>query len=1505
MGSMTAGHDIAIAGMAGVFALAPDLAALQEVFFSGVDATGPAPPLRAASAGSRPGGFAPLVISAESRPAPAVLRASDPWHLVAIDVARRAVRDAGLDPDGEWRRRAGVIVGASTLLGRPQRLWAQAAHGGLPRMDSDLVAAVHPSVLAGRIAAALDLRGPQAVVDVSCASAAAALQQAVLTLEAHAADVMIVGAVGPYLDAGMEDMFAAVGMLADVTCRPFMEDSEGTLLGEGTGFLVLMRGDDVKSGRTWSRIRGIGQSSDGRSLGPLTSRPEGLGDAIDRAWNDAGIGPGAITLVEAHAIGTALGDRAEWRELSRRRDDATWMVGSVTANLGHALAAGGMAAIIRACMQLRYRAVAPALGTGPRRGIEQEAGQVVPTSLAPLPGGDLDVPIAVVNMLAFGGANGHVVLEAPDDGLELSMPAWPVEVILLGAETGEELIRVVDELIVALDAGTALSVLAAQAPPVGAPLRAAMPVSSVAEARERLGAVRAALSAGRTRMRRPDGTSLDLVDRQPRVGFMCPGEGAQYSGMLREVAACIPSVRRWCTSLDGALVAADLTPMTPRMWAQPFAPIDPAGLSGVRGGTQALAVASIAMADLFATIGVRPTAVMGQSSGEFAAGVISGAVASRSVDVLMPVIKGISRAQSQAADAHPVPTGRTMSVTGLPSADACAAVDTVPGAFITTVSTQTVTVAWAPLDAADALEAELVRRGALVRDLPFTLPYHTPLFRPRAQMLGASYDAVEVRPPDLPWYSCSTAARMPDDPGEIRSMLGRQWWQRVDVASTLHRVVEEQNLTCLVEVGPGTTLSACAADALRDSNVLVLAVDGGRGGLSGLARCLALLHVHGVDLDISTLHSIRDQRPDHVPLAERVDLLELDPNIGVPVGTVASAPGRPGGAPQVDVAHVVDVHLSLMRQFLDTQAIAAGTGLHAPAPPRPAPISAVGAPSSDWLLGECVDRGRDHAVYLKVFDPASDRFLSDHAIGGQVSQRDHSLTPLAVVPFTVSMEVVGLAASSLVGAGAVCVGLEALRAHRWIALDGGRATARIEACRRPDDPSRVDVTITLIRDPQIGPAEPDDSGPEYVAFEGTAVFASAYPEAPSKPEPPMEMADRPKGLYSGLFHGAAFRSIETVDLLDDTGVWARGRRRRPDPDPDRAAEPLMLLDPFLLDSCGQLVSFWANTRVTEVSGAFPYAADAYHWYAPVPDPGTQLVFRVTILDDPGVGTRADISIMDEGGRVLAEFIGLRQRVFAFPGNFLRCLLDPGREYLSKDWPLADGIVLRRFDRGDREMSFLQEGYGIWARVLAHMSLDAGERRAWYGMRAQPARRIEWLLGRIVIKDAVRAWAIDMHGIDLAPADIHVGTTASGAPIVSCPSLSAAAEVPVVSLTHAGEVVAAAVAAPGTLLGIDVEPGDRHLGAAEIVICRESGFGAIVPHPPTLDVLVAKEAASKAVGTGLGGSLSSWPVLSARPDGSAITIGAGSDSSRTFRVRIIHPPGYVLGICHENEEEAQL
>jgi 8-amino-7-oxononanoate synthase len=375
-------------------------------------------------------------------------RPMDPQQRLILDQTRLAIHDAGYD-ERPLPRSTGVYIGASVTEYKDlvvSRLRAQqilrGEWGDVPTLAAESIKAsvqdIAPiqqysmvglllNMIACNVSEAFSLEGPSLVLDAACSSALLAVHEAVLHLRTGISDAAVVGGVYTICTPDLLVGFSRIGAVSrsDV-CRPFDEKADGFVLGEGVGVVVLKRLEDAlrDNDRVLAVIRGIGLNNDGRSEGPMTPRMQGQAEALRRAYCDAGVSPDTIGYIEAHGTATPVGDRTEMGALmanaqSNGNGKLRCAVASVKGNVGHTLAAAGMAGLIRSVMVLNHKVIPPQAGLQTTRadlGLDG-SGFYVPTAAQAFePQRGLPRRVGV-NAFGFGGTNVHVILEEPSQEL--------------------------------------------------------------------------------------------------------------------------------------------------------------------------------------------------------------------------------------------------------------------------------------------------------------------------------------------------------------------------------------------------------------------------------------------------------------------------------------------------------------------------------------------------------------------------------------------------------------------------------------------------------------------------------------------------------------------------------------------------------------------------------------------------------------------------------------------------------------------------------------------------------------------------------------------------------------------------------------------------------------------------------------------------------------------------------------------------------------------------------
>jgi len=332
-----------------------------------------------------------------------------------------ASRMAGL------RRRAGVIVGnlsypSSSLSRLAESIWFDHVleRSFLDGRARELAQIQRPTAInrfmsglpVQLLARALELEGGGFALDAACASSLYAVKLACDRLHDRRADLMLAGGVNRADDLFIHIGFCALqAMSRSGRSRPFHREADGLMPAEGAALLALRRLDDaVADGDViLGVIRAIGLSNDGRGRGLLAPCPLGQERAMRLAYEQSGLEPRSVSVLECHATGTPVGDGVEVRSVARVFDHDL-ALGSLKSNLGHLITTSGAAAMIKILAAMREETLAPSLHA------EDPLPELAGTSLRVLqraePWEQRQGPRrAGINNFGFGGNNAHLVLE--------------------------------------------------------------------------------------------------------------------------------------------------------------------------------------------------------------------------------------------------------------------------------------------------------------------------------------------------------------------------------------------------------------------------------------------------------------------------------------------------------------------------------------------------------------------------------------------------------------------------------------------------------------------------------------------------------------------------------------------------------------------------------------------------------------------------------------------------------------------------------------------------------------------------------------------------------------------------------------------------------------------------------------------------------------------------------------------------------------------------------------
>lgn len=720
----------------------------------------------------------------------------DPQHRHFLECTWEALENAGHVPQ-RFDGAIGVFAGSGHNAYMPYHLLTN------PKLvrDVGLFLLRHTGndkdFLTTRVSYLLDLTGPSINVQTACSTSLVAMHMAAQSLLSGECDMAIAGGASIELPHRQGYVFEEGEILSsDGHCRPFDAQSNGTVFGSGVAVLVLRRlADAVEAGdHIYAVLRGSAINNDGAGkVGYLAPSVDGQARVIAEALAIADVDADTIGYVEAHGTGTPVGDPIEIAALTQAFRETstaagTCRIGSVKGNIGHTDTAAGAAGVIKVALALHHQALPPSLNfTAPNPDCAFDGSPfVVQSHLTPWPAGGAPRR-AGISSLGVGGTNAHVVVEEAPPRVG-STPARETQLLLVSARSPSALAANADALAghFAAHPGTAIAD-AAYTLSVGrqhlAQRRFAV-AASTAEASEALRA-----EATRTAAAPP------CIPDRP-VAFLFCGAGAQHADMARRLYDTEAAFR---ASVDAALGVLDRIGVHDiRRWLFPIeAERDEANRAMERPSIALpiLFTIQVALARLWMSLGIRPSGMIGHSSGEYAAAHIAGVI---DLEAGLRIVSARGRLFETMENGGmlSVPIAETDLVPLLP-----------PGLSIAAINAPRLCVVSGPSDAIAGLQADLAEREIEAQLVRISVAAHSPLLDPILPQFRALMETIALHPPRLPFVSNLTGDWVSDAEATSADYWVRHLRQTVRFTDGLQRLLGEADRV-LLEVGPGRAMAS-------------------------------------------------------------------------------------------------------------------------------------------------------------------------------------------------------------------------------------------------------------------------------------------------------------------------------------------------------------------------------------------------------------------------------------------------------------------------------------------------------------------------------------------------------------------------------------------------------------------------------------------------------------------------------------------------------------------------
>jgi 3-oxoacyl-[acyl-carrier-protein] synthase II len=331
-----------------------------------------------------------------------------------VAAAGQAFEDAGIDFDKEDRDRVGVLIGnggggypdiqegAKILMER----------GGM-KLDPLYLARSLGNMAAAQVALQYNLRGYNGTIVTACAAGTQGIGEASMLIRSGRAEIVLSGGC----EAGISELgLAGFSVMRALTAqndppsgasRPFDLTRDGFVPCEGAGALLLESEEHAlaRGARIYAEVAGFGCTNDAFHVAAPPEDGEGAARAMKLAMKDAGISPGQVDYVNAHATSTPLGDTAETAAVKNALGEHAYEVAiSATKSLiGHGLGASGGMETVATVKTIETGTIHPTINL-------HTPDPTCDLDYVPNEARRSEVRVALKNSFGFGGQNSCLVI---------------------------------------------------------------------------------------------------------------------------------------------------------------------------------------------------------------------------------------------------------------------------------------------------------------------------------------------------------------------------------------------------------------------------------------------------------------------------------------------------------------------------------------------------------------------------------------------------------------------------------------------------------------------------------------------------------------------------------------------------------------------------------------------------------------------------------------------------------------------------------------------------------------------------------------------------------------------------------------------------------------------------------------------------------------------------------------------------------------------------------------
>jgi amino acid adenylation domain-containing protein len=784
---------------------------------------------------------------------PKLAELMDPQQRIFLEVVWEVLENAGYLP-GKYSGSIGIFAGSGnntyylnnvltnkTLVDRM---------GGFQVMTFN-----EKDYVASRTAYQLNLDGPAVSVYSACSTSLLAITQGVENIRSSRCDIAIAGGVAITSPLKSGHIYQEGAMYSrDGHCRSFDADAQGTVFSDGAGAVLLKDLEEaIRDGdKIYAVIKGIGINNDGGGKGSFTApSAHGQAGAIAMAIADAGVAASDISYVEAHGTATPLGDPIEIEGLNiafgNQPKKQFCAIGSIKSNMGHLTAAAGVAGFIKTVLSLYNKKLIPSINF-------KSANPDIDFANSPffvntqfkdwINGGKR---IAGVSSFGVGGTNVHVVLEEFDQVDSISGPGRPLQLVSWSAksEVSRDMYakKLADWIELNQSANLADIAYTLQSDRSDFNFRRFAIAANHKEIVEKLNA-----PAQPSQLKQ-------LKEHLSELVFMFPGQGSQYVNMgldLYKNESVFRAAVDECAVILAETMGEDIREVIYPKIADEQATQK---INNTYYTQPAMFVIEYAVARLWMDWGLKPTAFVGHSIGEFVAAHLSGIFSLRD---------GLKLIATRGKMMASLPRGSMLAVrseyekiANLLSTDLSLAVINSPGSCVIA----------GPIDVVASFAKKLAEKNISTKLLATSHAFHSSMMDSIVGPFEDVVRSVNLSIPKIPIVSTVTGKWMTDANAKDTAYWSAHLRSTVRFADSVATLLEDDNKIFL-ETGPkNVTASLVRQQAGKKISVCISSLDFSEGETESFAimKALGQLWINGHEINWKLFYAKQERIKLNLP----------------------------------------------------------------------------------------------------------------------------------------------------------------------------------------------------------------------------------------------------------------------------------------------------------------------------------------------------------------------------------------------------------------------------------------------------------------------------------------------------------------------------------------------------------------------------------------------------------------------------------------------------------------